>query len=79
MALGQDLFFALQMPSFCLAGRVFKASGEELEEHELDGLALLRKFTGDTRGDVPLDRAYWQLGRLRAMKREFEEYQRTQQ
>ena len=39
------------MPSFCLAGRVFKASGEELEEHELDGLALLRKFTGDTRGD----------------------------
>ena len=62
------------MPSFCLAGRAFKSSGDELEEHELDGLALLRKFTGDTRGDVPLDRAYWQLGRLRAMKREFEEY-----
>ncbi len=66
--------FGHKMPSFCLAGRAFKSSGDELEEHELDGLALLRKFTGDSRGDVPLDRAYWQLGRLRAMRREFEEY-----
>jgi len=35
---------------------------------------LLRKFTDISRGDVPVDAAYLQMGRLRAMRAEFREY-----
>lgn len=68
------------MPSFDISGDYIKekpfdadAKMDAKAENELNAVGLLRKFTGDRR-DVAIDRAYLQLGRLRAMLVEFQEY-----
>mmetsp|Transcript_61821 Transcript_61821/g.119103 ORF Transcript_61821/g.119103 Transcript_61821/m.119103 type:complete len:621 (+) Transcript_61821:106-1968(+) len=66
--------------SFQIIGQAFSPATQTApppaDANELNAFNLLRKFTGDRR-DVQVEAAYLQLGRLRAMLSEFEEYNGT--
>lgn len=69
------------MPSFFVAGEgtsreLAPEKGASLERNELNGLSLLKKLTNDY-PKVPMERAYLQLGRLRALMWELERYNKT--